>query len=129
MHMEMRLLFVFATFTHSHGAYSMTASISGKISQDITFLHKMFPVPPSKRAIIEVHLSYTISSVRMQGNQPIMGIYATKDDVNIKKQCPHTERSQMQRLIDKSISRCSWPFGPKRNILSGHLKNSSQLFD
>ena len=62
-------------------------SISGEISDDVTFVHKTFPVPPSTRAIIEVKVSYPIKSVGRKGTDPIMGIYTTQDHVNIKEQC------------------------------------------
>ena len=70
-------------------------SISRKVSEDITFLHERFPVPPSKRAIIEVSVSYPESSVRRQGYNPLMGIYTTKDHVNIKKQCTQVSYGQL----------------------------------
>ena len=72
-------------------------SISGKISEDITFLHKMFPVPPSKRAIIEVDVSYPNSSDRI--HNPIMGIYTTHNHVNIKKQCSYVQYSQLGNQV------------------------------
>ena len=71
-------------------------SVSGKISEDITFLHKPFPVPPSMRAIIQVDVTYAISSVRRQGIDPVMGIYTTKEHVNIQKQCVHIRYGQLK---------------------------------
>ena len=65
----------------------MTALISGEISEDITFLHKTFPVPPSIEAIIEVDAYDPNLSLTDQGHYPILGIYTTQDHVNIKKQC------------------------------------------
>ena len=71
-------------------------SISGKISEDITFLHKPFPVPPSKRAIKEVDVSYPISSVRKQGIDLVMGFYTTNDHIDIQKQCVHIRYCQLK---------------------------------
>ena len=70
---------------------SHSLSIFGEISKDITFLHKVFPVPPSTRAIIEVDVSYPINSI---GN-PFMGIYTTLDHINIRKQCTYIRYGQL----------------------------------
>ena len=55
----------------------------------------MFPVPPSKRAIIQVDVSYPISSVRMQGYNPMIGIYTAKDHIKFNKQCTRVGYSQL----------------------------------
>ena len=74
----------------------LSHSISGEISDDITFFHKTFPVPPSKRAIIEVDVSYPEGSGRKQmHNNPIMGIYTTNNHINIKKKCVHFRWGQL----------------------------------
>ena len=67
--------------------FSMTALITGEISENITFLHKTFPVQPSIQAIIEVDVYDPNLSLTDQGHYPIVGIYTTHDHVNIKKQC------------------------------------------
>ena len=74
---------------------SVTTSISGVISEDITFLHKAFSVPPSKRAIIEVNVSFLDRLIVQQGHRPIIGIYTTQDHINIKKQCTNLEYGQL----------------------------------
>ena len=70
----------------------LTTSVSGEISEDITFLHKTFPVPPSMRAIIHVDVSYP---ERMQEYYPMMGVYTTPDHINIKNQCTRIEYGQL----------------------------------
>ena len=68
------------------------SSISGEITENITFLHKTFPVPPSMRAIIEVDVYYPDNSTR---HHPILGIYTTEDHVNINKRCVYTTYGQL----------------------------------
>ena len=72
-------------------------SISGEITEDITFLHKTFPVPPSMRAIIEIDVYYTDSPLRKQGHYPRMGIYTTMDHINIKKRCTYIAFGQLAK--------------------------------
>ena len=67
--------------------WCVTTSISGVISEDVTFIHKTFPVPSSKRAIIEVYVSFPYRYIVQRRKYPLMGIYTTKDHINIKKQC------------------------------------------
>ena len=52
--MDVKTDIILLIFGHWSLIHSMT--ISGVITEDITFLHKPFPVPPSIRAIIEVDL-------------------------------------------------------------------------
>ena len=72
-----------------------SVSISGKITEDITFLLKTFPVPQSMRAIIEIDVSYADSPLRKQGHYPRMGIYTTVDHINIKKRCTYIPFGQL----------------------------------
>ena len=61
--MDARSCILLAILTQGKLICSM--SISGEISEDITFLHilnKAFPVPPSMRAIIQVDVSFPESS-------------------------------------------------------------------
>ena len=78
---------------------SHSMSISDVISEDVTFLHKTFPVPPSMRAIIQMDVSYPISSVKIPDNYPIMGIYTTNDHINIKKQCTYIRYGQLANQV------------------------------
>ena len=66
-------------------------SISGEISEDVTFIHKTFPVPPSKRAIIE----YEVYFDSRFWTGLTMGIYTTKDHANIQNQCTETRYGQL----------------------------------
>ena len=74
---------------------SVTTSFFGVISEDITFLHKTFPVPPSIRAIIEVDAAFPDISIRQQGHCPATGIYTTDNHTNIKKRCTYLEFGQL----------------------------------
>ena len=62
--------------------YMTISSISDEISEDETYVHKMFPVEPSTRMTIEVHVSFP-----KKRYFPVMNIYTNRDHVNIKKQC------------------------------------------
>ena len=84
--MEVKL-FILLTFAQCKWIYPAHVSVSGEISEDITFLHKTFPVPLSMRAIIEVNVSYPDISRLQKGHYLRVGIYTTKDHVNIIKQC------------------------------------------
>ena len=85
--------------------FSMTALISGDISEDITFLHKTFPVSPSIQAIIHVDVYDPNLSLTDQGHYRILGIYTTEDHVNIKKQCADIRYGQLgnKKLHPKSV--------------------------
>ena len=75
---------------------SRSLSISDAISEDITFLHKIFPVPPSMRAIIEVDVTFPIRHVRKQDRNPLMGIYTTQNHIDIKRQCTYVAYGQLK---------------------------------
>ena len=75
--------------------WTHSVCVSGEISDDVTFIHKRFPVPPSKGAIIEVHVSYPLQSIREQGQNPTIGIYTTNNHANIREQCTHTRYGQL----------------------------------
>ena len=72
--MTLRLLILLAVFGQPKCSYS--TSISGEISEDVTFLHKTFPVPPFRTDLM-------------------MGIYTTEDHVNIQNQCTQTRYGQL----------------------------------
>ena len=72
-----------------------STSISGVISEDITFLHKQFPVPPSMRAIIEVDAAFPDIFIKQQEHCPAIGIDTTDNHTNIKKQCTDLEYGQL----------------------------------
>ena len=95
MNMEVRILFVLAAFAQWNLTSSVKTSVSGEISEDITFIHKMFPVPPSKRAIIEVSVRVPGKFIRKSRRYPMMGIYTTQDHINIRKKCIHRPYGQL----------------------------------
>ena len=72
--------------------YCQPVSLSGVVSDDVTFIHQTFPVPPSTRAIIEVDLHYQRDVER---SYPILGIYTTEDHINIDKKCTETQYGQV----------------------------------
>ena len=49
---------LFAGFVQLRLSHSYTTFVSGVISEDVTFIHKTFSVPPSMRAIIQVYVFY-----------------------------------------------------------------------
>ena len=91
--MDMKIFTVLVFLTQFHWTLSLTTSISGEISEDVTFILKRFPVPPSIRAIIEVDVYDTVSSLRP--TYPMMGIYTTNNHVNIEKQCTYLRYGQL----------------------------------
>ena len=92
--MEVKL-FILLTFTRCKWTYPAHVSVSGEISEDITFLHKTFPVLPSMRVIIEVNVSYPDISRLQKGHYLRVWIYTTKDHVNIIKQCVDKDTGQL----------------------------------
>ena len=58
--METSFLFVFLAFTLWNCSYSLTATVSDLISKRPP-VDKTSPVPPSKRAIIELEVSFEIT--------------------------------------------------------------------
>ena len=92
--MGIRILLLFATIIQWKCCYSvfLTTSISIEISDDVTFIHKTFPVPPSKRAIIEVDVSYPKNASYFS----TLGIYTTQDHPNIRNRCQISEFGQIR---------------------------------
>ena len=76
---------------------SFKTTIGGEISDDVPFIYKKFPVPPSKRAIIEVNVSFPERYIVEQNQYPRMIIYTTKDHINIRsnKQCTQVGYGQL----------------------------------
>ena len=89
--MDVRIFSVFAVFTQWKFIHSV--SISGEISEDVTFIHKKFPVP-STRAIIEVNVSFPVASIVR--HSPTMEIYTTQDHVNLRKRCTYVRYGQLK---------------------------------
>ena len=87
--MTLRLLLILTAV----GQWKLThlVSVSGRISEDLTFIYKTFPVPPSMRAIIEYQVHFD-SRFR---TGLTMGIYTTQDHANIRKQCTETRYGQL----------------------------------
>ena len=93
--MEVRILFLLTAFIQWKLTLSVTTMISGVISEDMPFIHKTFPVPPSERAIIEVDLLVKSRSIRKLRRYPMIGIYTTQDHINIRKQCVYRPYGQL----------------------------------
>ena len=85
--MDSKVFFLLVAFLQLKVSHSHKAFVSGVILEDVTFIHETFPVPPSKRAIIEVNVSYPIQFVRQQGGYPIMRIYTSRDSADVRKNC------------------------------------------
>ena len=81
---KMRFLFLLVVIRLWDCTHSLTARVYGVISKDMGFVHKEFPVPPSKRAIIEFGFGYTVFDGSIE---PLFMIYTTQDHVNIEKRC------------------------------------------
>ena len=83
--MGVRIIIILLFLTQCYWTCSVfrTTPVSGSVSEDIM-------VPPSVRAIIEVDVSYLINSNRWGTILPVMGIYTTKDHINIREQCTHS---------------------------------------
>ena len=96
--MDVRIFVVLVFFsTQLKLICSFTTSIAGEISDDVRFIYKTFPVPPSKRAIIEVNVSFPERYIVEQNQYPRMIIYTTKDHINIRsnKQCTQVGYGQL----------------------------------
>ena len=76
---------------------SFTTSIAGEISDDVRFIYKTFPVPPSNRAITEVNVSFPERYIVEQNQYLRMIIYTTKDHINIRsnQQCTQVGYGQL----------------------------------
>ena len=93
---KMRIFFGLLVLTQFELYFSVTvSSISGRISENVTFIHKTFPILPSKRAIIQVDVSYPDRLLGLYGKWPMMGIYTTQDHVNIRKRCTYFSYGQV----------------------------------
>ena len=113
---------MFLCFTQLGRTHSITAFVSGRISEDKTFLHKTFPVPPSTRAIIEVDVYDPVGSLRQRGHYVMMGIYTTLDHVNFRKQCTETMYGQFENQhLHLGIT--------KNTGLSGRLRCNEDSFN
>ena len=95
MNMDVQIRFLLAAFTQWKLTFSMTASLSGRISENVSFFHEAFPVPPSMRAIIEVGVLVPSNLVRKSRRYPMLGIFTTQNHVNIRKQCTRTPYGQV----------------------------------
>ena len=94
--MGIRILLLIVIITELESCYSLslTASFSGVVPDNITFIYQKFPVPPSKRAIIEVNVSYP-KYHEYAGYLPKLGIYTTHDHVNIRRQYIDSDDGQL----------------------------------
>ena len=94
--------------------YSLSASVSGSFTENTEFVHKIFPVPPAKWAMIEVDVSY-LKVHETEKHYLIMGIYTTEDNVDMRRRCIHTRYGQ---LGNKNL----YPVLTMNQSLSGHLR-------
>ena len=74
-------------------AHSIPTSVSGEISEDVTFIHKTFPGPAAKRATIEYSVSFYFSRYV---DYLILGIYTRPDHVNLEKNCTYIDYGQVR---------------------------------
>ena len=72
-----------------------SATVSRSVSEDMKFIHEMFPVPSSMRAIIEVDVYYPYYESVNNWHFPILGLYTTQHHINIRSQCTHTKYGQL----------------------------------
>ena len=84
--MGVHIFLVLLGLMQSNWIYCKTTSVAGSVSENVTFIHGMFPVEPSKRAKIQVDVFLQ----NLRSPDVCMEIHTTQDDVNIKRQC--TER-------------------------------------
>ena len=103
--MQGKLFIVLTVLVQPKLAHYLTATISGKISnEDVIFIHKVFQVEASTRVTIEVDLSYPKQSLREYfGFVPTMGIYTTQDHINIKKRCTDVFYGQLDNRYLHSL--------------------------
>ena len=80
------------TIVQGRLAYSITTSVSGEISEHLTFIHKTFPGSAAKRVIIE----YDVHVQDEWALLPILGIYTTQDHVNLKRNCTYRSYGQVR---------------------------------
>ena len=88
--MDARIYITLLVFTQLNWIYSMT--ISGSVSDDVEFIYKTFPVQSSMGASIEVDVYYPHNS---STPYPILGIYTTRDHVNVKVKCAFKRYGQL----------------------------------
>ena len=84
--------FWLVTIVQGRWAYSITTSVSGEISEHLTFIHKTFPGAAAKRVIIE----YDVHVQDEWALLPILGIYTTQDHVNLKRNCTYRSYGQVR---------------------------------
>ena len=82
--MDIKVYFLLVILTQWKLAQLTTTSVSGTIYEDVSFIHRILWVPPSKRTIIEYNVIYPYGH---PWESLTLGIYTTPDNVNIKKQC------------------------------------------
>ena len=120
--MRVGLIIVFAALTQWGCTESQTASISGSVSDDVTFLHKMFPVPPSSNMIVEMDISYPEIY-----DSPMIKLHTTEDHFDIRTQCIPGQYGQLREyglhpglIMGKSLSgrlRCELCFVQNTRML------------
>ena len=72
-----------------------STTVSRSVSEHVNFIHEVFPVPSSMRAIIEVAVYYPYYESVSSGDFPVLGLYTTEDHINIRSQCTHTKYGQL----------------------------------
>ena len=134
--MEVRIIIVLLGLAQYNWtlAVTMTASVSGSVSEDVTFIHETFPVPPSTRAIIGVDVSYSITSITYYWWQtyllPVIGIYTAQDHINIKKQCLHESIGQVRNgYLHRKIFTDSRSLNCKIDITNIHCTGNITVQD
>ena len=73
--------------------FTLSAHVSGIITENTTFYYQKLPVAPSVSTTIEFSISYLQSAMRYR--YPLMGIYTTYPELNIKKSCSYVQYAQL----------------------------------
>ena len=85
-----------------------SVTVSRSVSEDVNFIHEMFPVPSSMRAIIQVDVYYPVDAYYKSQDSwfsPIMGLYTTQVHITIWRQCTRIQYGQLLNFnLHPSIS-------------------------
>ena len=76
--------------------WTNSIAVCGSVSDDANFIYEKFPLQSSMRAIIEVDVYYPYYKYLNNWFFPILGIYTTKDHINIRSKCTHNQYGQIR---------------------------------
>ena len=106
---------IFAVLTQFR--FTLSAHVSGTITENTTFFYRKLPVAPSVRATIEFNVSYLKNSTRF--TYPLMGIYTQYPKINIEKRCSYIRYGQFRNENLHPHLRFSRPYRTTTCHLSG----------